>query len=238
MTEPTASVTIVNVSGISGWFAMNKITTHWTSRIAIPLFLLLIFVLFPDNLFGADSSRPSPHTAGGAIFWVWLICFLRRKHPIGGWLLYYFIGLYCGFVIYLATTIPILPNDSPVPWDTRVHYLFFLVTTVPADALLLIQVCLSFFLLSGKRRSWSHVETLKTVLLLDVIFSLLSLPIEIDLWPTSAVFGGYTAIVSMIWFFYFKRSVRVEYVFKDKRWNWELFHPRKTASLTNTTTIE
>lgn len=194
------------------------------------LLLLLIVSILPDNLFGADSTRPSTPAAGGAAFWVWLICFLRRKRPIGGWLLYYFIGLYGGLAISIVLTIPSLPNYNPAQWDTMLHYFLFIITTVPNDLFLLAQVYLSFSLLSQNRRNWKHVETLKTVLLLNFVFSLLSIPIETTLWPESVFFSAYSAALSLVWFFYFKKSVRVEYVFKDRHWDWEIFHPRKIAS--------
>jgi hypothetical protein len=194
------------------------------------LIFLIVFIL-PDNLLAADSSRPSTPPVGAVVgFLVWLICFLRRKRPIGGWLLYYFIGLYGGLAVSIVVTIASLPNYSPAQWDTMLHYFLFIITTVPNVLFLLAQVFLSFFLFSQNRRNWKYIETLKTVLLLDFAFSLLSIAIDAALWSASVFFSAYSAVLSLIWFFYFKRSARVRYVFKDRNWDWETLHPKKIAS--------
>jgi hypothetical protein len=198
--------------------------------------ILVIFVLFalcllPDTLLAADSGRSSTPAAGGVALWVWLICFLRRKRPIGGWLLYYFIGLYGALAVTIVATISSLPNYNPARWDTALHYFLFMVTTVPSNLFLLAQVWLSFSLLRQKGRDWKHIELLRTVLILDVAFSILSIPIDAKLWPEGIFFSSYSGVLSLIWFFYFKKSIRVQYVFKDKHWDWALLHPKSTSDL-------
>jgi hypothetical protein len=191
----------------------------------VPFCLLLIFFL-PQSLLAAESGKPSstPFAGGGGIL-IWLVCYIRRKNPIGGWLLYYFIGLYVGFFISISLTVPSLSNYNPLEWDDNFHYFLFIITTIPGDIFLLAQVILSFFMISQKRRDWKYIEILKKVLLADFVFSVCSIPIEASLWPASAFFSVYSAILSLIWFFYFKKSVRVQYVFKDKLWNAEIFYP-------------
>ena len=156
---------------------------------------------------------------------IWLVCYVRRKNPIGGWLLYYFIGLYVGLFISIALIVPSLSNYNPLEWDDKFHYFLFIITTIPGEILLLAQVLLSIYLLSKKRRDWKHIEILKKVLFADVVFSAISIPIEVSLWPVSVFFSIYSAILSLIWFFYFRKSVRVQYVFKDKLWNPEILYP-------------
>jgi hypothetical protein len=195
-----------------------------TQGIAILLFLVVF--LSPQSILAADSGRPSsPSMAGAAAFWIWLICYLRRKKPIGGWLLYYFIGVYVGVLIWIMLTVTSLSNYNPSEWDNKLHYFLFILTTIPGDIFLLGQVFLSFYLISQNRRDWKYIEILRKVLLANLIFSLGSIPIEATLWPQSVFFTIYSAVLSLIWFFYFKKSIRVQYVFKDKQWNWEIFHP-------------
>ncbi len=199
---------------------------HMTSFLV--LIVLLVFLVLPENLLAADSNRSS--TAGGGALAFWLICYLARKYPIGGWLLMYFISLYSGFVISIIMTIISFQNYNPLQWDSILHYLIFLITTVPGDFILLIQVYLSFSLLSESRRDWKHIETLKTVLFLNIIFSLFSIPFDLTLWPDNVIISVYSAVVSLIWFSYFKKSARVKYVFKEKNWDWALLNPPKVVS--------
>jgi hypothetical protein len=202
---------------------------------AFPLPFFLVFLsayLFPQNSFAADAGQSSSTpAAGGAAFWIWLICYLRRKKPIGGWLLYYFIGLYVGLFISMILTVPSLSNYIPSEWDNKLHYFLFIITTIPGDIFLIAQVVLSYYLISQARRDWKYIEILRKVLLADFVFSVGSIPIEATLWPQSIFFSIYSAILSLIWFFYFKKSVRVEYVFKNKQWNWELFHPVRKVKI-------
>ena len=62
-------------------------------------YLIFLFIIIPINLFAAESTNSSVSAFGGGAFWIGLLCFIRRKKPIGGWLLYYFIGLYAGLII-------------------------------------------------------------------------------------------------------------------------------------------
>jgi hypothetical protein len=190
----------------------------------IPFCLSLIFLL-PQNLLAADAGKSSSSPAAGGGLLIWPVCYVRRKNPIGGWLLYYFIGLYVGLFISIALTVPSSSNYNPLEWDDKFHYFLFIITTIPGEIFLLAQVFLSFFLLSKKRRDWKYIEILKKVLLADVVFSAVSIPIEVSLWPVSIFFSVYSAILSLIWFFYFRNSARVQYVFKDKLWNPEILYP-------------
>jgi hypothetical protein len=181
--------------------------------------------LLPQDLLAAEAGRSTtPPAASGALF-IWLICYARRKHPIGGWLLYYFIGLYAGSVISLFFLVSSLSNYAYGEWTNKFHYFLFIMTTVPADFCLLAQFVLSFFMISLKSRDWKYIELLKKVLLANIVFSFCSIPVEASLWPSNIFFSVYSAVVSLIWYFYFMRSIRVEYVFKLKQWDPEILNP-------------
>jgi len=190
-------------------------------------YLIFLFIIIPINLFAAESTNSSVSAFGGGAFWIGLLCFIRRKKPIGGWLLYYFIGLYAGLIISIIMFIPLFPDYNPAQWDNKLHYFLFILTTVPGQIFIIFQAYLSFFLISKNRRDWKHIEALKTVLLIDFIISILSIIIDYNFWPDNVFLSVYSAALSLIWFLYFKQSVRVQYVFKDKNWNWELLHPKK-----------
>jgi hypothetical protein len=106
-----------------------------------------------------------------------------------------------------------------------------MVTTIPGDFFLLAQVFVSFYLISQIRRDWNYVIILKKVLIANFAFSIISIAIDAVLWPQTVHLGVFSAIFSLIWFFYFKRSKRVLYVFKEKQWSPEIFYPTVKAKV-------
>jgi len=182
-------------------------------------FCAFVICLLPQYGLAADADRTSKAPIGGGAFLAWLICYLRRKKPIGGWLLYYFIALYVGAYISAILTLSSLSNYNPSGWDDKLQYFLFIITSIPGDIFLIAQVVLSFYLISQKRRDWKYVEMLKKVLLASFIFSVASIPVDLSYWPESSFFTIYSAILAIIWFFYFKNSLRVQFVFKEKVWD-------------------
>ena len=191
------------------------------------ILLLLVASAFPNNLYAAGSTSTATGGTLGGAFWMGLLCYFMRKRPIGGWLLYYFICLYVWLIVNTLLSIPSLPDYNPIQWGNKLHYFLFILATIPFYIFLLIQVFLSFYLLPTNRRDWKHIKVLKTTLFLSFVFSLLSVPIGINLWPDSVFLDVYSAVLSLLWFLYFKRSSRVKIVFKDKNWNWDALYPKK-----------
>ncbi len=202
------------------------------------LYLFFIAFLLPENILAAESTQTAkPPAAIGVTFWLLLICYWNRKKPIGGWLLYYFITLFVGSImsIILIFFTLTLSNFNPMNWENKSRYFLYIITTVPGYVFLLSQILLSYYLLSEIRRDWKHIQILRKILLADFIFSVFYIPIEITYWSLtgSTILNGFSAMVSLIWYFYFKKSIRVKCVFKDKAWNWEMLFASKKKVIEN-----
>jgi hypothetical protein len=192
----------------------------------VALCLFGVFVT-PQNILAAESGRSftTPAPFGGAILWA-LVCYLKRKNAIGGWLLYYFAGVYAGFLISIVLVFSSggFSNYNPFAWDDKSQYFLFIITTIPNDVLLLSQLVLSIPMMSKKHRDWKYIKILQYVLIAEFLFSLISIPVEFKYWPESVPFSIYSSVFSLIWFLYFRQSARVYHVYKLKQWNWEVFH--------------
>ncbi len=159
---------------------------------------------------------------GGSI--TWLICYLLCKRPIGGWLLLYVIALYTSLLANIIFGVMILPYIGP---GSRTWFAVFVATAVPVCLFILAEFVLSWYLVLPRRRDWRYIEMLKKLLFVHGAYCLLTLPLDIILFPGKSIPNAIVIVWSGFWFFYFKWSNRVRYVFKDKQWDYEVFHPRE-----------
>lgn len=149
---------------------------------------------------------------------IFLVCFLRRKNEIGGWLLFYFISVTLSMLIWIAITIPALPLFNPSAWFEKGKYFLFLFTAVPNDLLLIGQFIVSMMLISKRFRDWKYVNYLRGILLAQIVFSLILLPLDMSLSPESTIFDLIALIAPIIWLLYFSFSKRIRSVYKNKDW--------------------
>lgn len=178
--------------------------------------LVMLVVLIAASLY-AQGVSPEPGKAKiirsiNALLTLFLvvsvvICLLRRKRPIGGWLLFYFIWLFFGFLIWCLLTISTLPRLIPGNWLDKRNYIYFLATSIPTDALLLAQVSVSVLLL--RTRKWLHLQLLKIILGLQIILALVIIFIEIKHLPQAIIYRIFDLITNSLWLLYFSFSPRV-----------------------------
>jgi hypothetical protein len=147
-----------------------------------------------------------------------LVCFMRRKFEIGGWLLFYFISVVLSAFMWLALTIPALQLFNPSCWSDSGRYLLFIVTAVPNDLLLIGQFIVSMMLILKRFRDWKYVNCLRIILLSQIVFSLILLPLDISLSPQSIPLDLIAMIAPVVWLLYFSLSKRIRSVYKDKDW--------------------
>jgi hypothetical protein len=144
---------------------------------------------------------------------------LTRRDAFGGWLLFYLLGVYGNLVItWVFLSAPLVRFD-PARWDDKALYILFLTTTIPDLAALCAQAGLSFWLIRRRRSdNVSLLRYLKFVLLGDLLFSLLALPLDIRYWPSSVWWDVYSILWPLVWLLYFARSKRVQRVFIERDW--------------------
>lgn len=147
-----------------------------------------------------------------------VVCILRRKNEIGGWLLFYFISVILSMLLWIAITIPSLPLLDPSSWCNKGRYLLFIFTALPNDLLFLAQFAVSMMLLSSRFWDWKSVNYLRIILLAQIIFMIILLPVDLLFFPENTVFDMLGLIAPSIWLAYFTLSKRVISVYKHKDW--------------------
>ncbi len=188
-----------------------------TFRSRVSLLILVVIIVFPSIAFAASESQrpPVPAAAVGALI-MWWICSRRKQQPIGGWLLYYFIQLYLGFVLVLFMTVIALENYRPAAWEDCTLYYLFLLSTVPGFLIEIAQVVVATGLL--RVREWRWVNYLRMVLVVDLVFVGIAMAIDAMHFQDSIAFDVLALIWPIAWLPYFSKSKRVERVFKTKDW--------------------
>lgn len=174
-------------------------------------------IVFPSIAFAASESQrpPIPGAAVGALI-MWWICSRRKQQAIGGWLLYYFIQLYTGFVLTVFMTLISLENYRPSAWEGSNLYYLFLLSTVPGLIIEIAQVIVGTGLL--RVRDWRWVNYLRLVLVVNLVFVGIALAIDAMYFQDSIAFDVLAFIWPIIWLPYFSKSKRVERVLKIKDW--------------------
>ena len=194
-------------------------------RLALVLFLFTVLLL-PVNVF-ADFEQAAPLSKAGAFFsWMLLVCWVCRKFAIGGWLLFYFITLYAGVFVSSMKVIGYVLNSNLTSWNNSFYYIFSMTTTVLNLLLQLAQVGLTYFMLFKSRWDWRHVEIMKKVLLASMVFAVVVAALDISLWPQGTIPHIFSGAVYLTWLLYFRRSIRVQLVYKDKQWDWDRLHAK------------
>jgi hypothetical protein len=181
------------------------------------LFTILTFFSLSAFAFAADEaqSKSSP-TAGGAII-VGIVCYMARKRPIGGWLLYFYINLYLGLIVALALFVLLsFGNHLKSAWSSSGLYFLSIAFTLISQLLFVVQAIIATILL--KTREWKWIKVLRAILVVDLCWSSISCIIDIVYFPNSLALNFMSLIWPLIWLPYFFRSERVRRVFLLKDW--------------------
>jgi len=155
-----------------------------------------------------------------------VVCYLRRKESIGGWLLYFYYWIYALVVAYA--------------YDAFAHYRVFLSTTkvdsehhlalfaVAYPRLLALAVVVGVAMILLKRREWVWVERLRLALGAEIIIAGVSVALDAKYFPKSFTVNLGRCVMMLLWFLYFCLSDRVYSVFRLK--DWESARPPIPAS--------
>src|SRR5260370_1221883 len=107
-------------------------------------------------------------------------------------------------------------NYNPSNWHESSLYVLFLLSTLPAEILLLVEAVVGAVLLQN--RTWRLVNILRGVLVAKLLFGLLSIAIDKSHFPSGLTLRSAEVISSAIWLLYFSNSTRVKQVFKTHDW--------------------
>ena len=177
-----------------------------------------------------------PYSANAYVLIVLLVgtalAFLRRRHAIGGWLFYFFFATYAGLVSVLFTIRSDLRGLDADNWPSTSQYHWYLVATLPVEALYfaIVIAATSLVLTRTERR----LKILRGVLLLTLIVSIVCGTLIVFEPPLEilAISNFTIASSALFWSLYFLDSVRVKRVFVTH--DWSEYPPVKHSSPSDT----
>jgi len=156
----------------------------------------------------------------------WIVCNARKRSEYGGWLLYFHWQLYAGVLMTAFLFWTNLQSYVPENFsDNRARHYWFLLSTVPTLVLFLLQVAVSTILISA--RTWDLLRLLRSLILAQVLASLLAVVIDAEVFPNNIMLTLTTLIPYSCWLAYFYESKRVKHVFLLHDWDTavEAIHP-------------
>ena len=143
--------------------------------------------------------------------------YLRRKHDVGGWLMYFYFWISALLAVYLKDALSnyrvFLPSSKLEP--TR--HLALTIAVYPRLLALLGVVAVAFALL--KFREWLWIERLRLALAVTLLVAGISVVLDATYFQQSFRANLIRWVVLCLWFLYFCFSVRIKRVFRTKDWN-------------------
>lgn len=175
------------------------------------------------------GSAPPPQNYGWLVGL--LIVYLSRRRAIGGWLLYFYLGVYMGALIQLAFVATSWASLSPSAWDSSARYAIYLVSYVPCVVALYLVVIAATYLLI--QRNASVVRLLRLALATQFALTAISTFLDVAYFhdDSSLPLDCITLVSTGIWSLYFWKSKRVRLVFVEHAWTpdaFELASPKPT----------
>jgi hypothetical protein len=200
-------------------FAFCRVREYNTLFVdAVPRFVAVFLLLLTQaSVFASTAAQTKTNPGPPGVVLIAIICFLARKQPIGGWLLYYYISLYSGLALSFALLGATIQNYSPERWQSTELYALAIVSTALPQLALIVQVVVATILL--KRREWKWLKLLRAVLIGSVICIGITIVIgSVFFSPDQTIFDWIALIWLVIWLAYFFTSKRVKRVFFSKDW--------------------
>jgi hypothetical protein len=188
---------------------------------------LFLAFLFPVLLLAqSDSSSSSKTTSGGGgALIAYLICNSQKRRPIGGWLLYFYIQLYFGALLSIFILLGAIKNFDPSLWEDKALYSLYLFSTIPSYLAILAEVIVGSMLIANRFRNRQTVTWLKIVLAASFLFSILGMTIDYYHWQENSTMDFLMALMSLLWLFYFIKSLRVRLVLTENNWDPSIIYP-------------
>jgi hypothetical protein len=186
-----------------------------------------IAVLIADS----SSSTYTPSFPGGIV--VWIVCYSRRKHAIGGFLMFYYWSLYAGIFVTLLLFGMNLQSYVPESFEDEKLYHLFLLSVVPLLIVYFMQVVVASLML--RVRSWDMLKLLRGLLLAELACALIGVAIDMAHFEDNLPLDAYTVVCTLIWVAYFFISKRVSHVFGLNDWEdaVDTFYPSNTPKPEN-----
>jgi hypothetical protein len=167
----------------------------------------------------ASGARP-PNPAAPVGLFILIVCILRRKKEIGGWLLYFLIQMFGGALISVVLLYIGIENYLPGRWSDSALYTLFLLSTIPGALIVTLMAIGAAMLL--RTRQWVWVVRLRLLVAADLVTGLISLLIDSLYFPDNLFFSVLALLLPCILLPYLFLSRRVRGVFLTKDWSREV----------------
>jgi hypothetical protein len=145
-----------------------------------------------------------------------IVCSLRRKQEIGGWLMFFYYQIYAGAVASVLMVASSFDRYLPRPWNNETRHLLFILAVIPRMLGLLIVVAVATALL--KQRNLTRLQTLRLVLGIEIFLCVVSLVVDFFQYPSALALNLMQTIALSLWLAYFHASERVQHVFVTHDW--------------------
>ena len=140
-----------------------------------------------------------------------VIAAYRRKLPIGGWLFFFFWGIFVGMGVTLLNVYNQRAYFLPRSWADQTKYLMFMLALCPGIGSSLFVAAASGVLI--RRRDWQSVQTLRAGLIAYLISTLLRAVIVAFYFPSFTTFSAADLSFPALFLIYSFRSQRMVRVF-------------------------
>jgi hypothetical protein len=161
------------------------------------------------------AQPPQPPAAGSLMLVGGILAGVRQKHPVGGWLFFFFWQVVAGCAITVAQTD--WPSFAPRKWPSLGNYFAFALSTAPRTATLFALAAIGVMLL--RTYEWRWIVVLRYVLILFLVLGALSVAIDYVYFPDVIARDIASLIFPAAYSIYFFVSIRVKSVFIDRMWN-------------------
>jgi hypothetical protein len=184
-------------------------------------FITTFFINFflASKVFAESNSTSKP--AYGGVWGVTILVYFTRKFMIGGWLLLYYCQVYGGLFFTIFMIVLSWQDYLPSGWEDKGLYGLFIISTIPSLLILFIEAIIASLLLQKRNQNSHYINFLKKVLITAACVDGLSALIDAIYFPNNFDLKLVVGVVNLFWFFYFKHSRRVFFVFLNPSWNWD-----------------
>jgi hypothetical protein len=180
----------------------------------------------------STSATSRTTTPGAGLVIAYWICKSQKRKAIGGWLLFYYMQLFGGVIIYLILFVAFSPtlreNLNIGNWNgNTTQYFLYVLSIVPTIILFVIELALGIMLLSKKFRHRKFYNFLRTTIAASLGFGVLALIIDSNYWPENIALDYLPIIIYAFWFLYFTFSRRVKMVIIENKWDANIMYPHE-----------
>lgn len=143
-----------------------------------------------------------------------ILCYVRRKENIGGWLMFFYYQIYASIVLFLLTAIGSAQAYWPSYWDELSDYILFLSAVLFRDFAFVLVAAVASVLLT--HRKWVWVRNLRIALIVALGIMVIPLVLDVLFFQDALVWNLLRAIMLGAWLVYFYVSDRVKSVFPEE----------------------